>query len=332
MIIVYPSGTVPIGTKRRLTILGQGLVVLQDGVSKIQFYDPDITTGNPGIVAFGTTVADNWQGSNATFAAYYISTDGNGVETWSYVSRNNGETVHSMRVLRPTSPTGGRAHHFLYAMPVSPQGDFTYGDSINYMRLQGIHNTYNVTIVEPNFNIDPWYGDHATIEGRHLETFICSEFRPWLQTSSLATSGSEQHWLLGFSKSGFGFIDIFLKHPTLFDRGAFWDFPAQGFTVYDQFGGAGGSSSLNYGTDANFQANYRQTDAFIDARKAPFQNRNKLWISGYSLYATDVSGLDSKFTSMGILHSYPTPVNRSHAWDSGWVPAAVDALYQGSIS
>ena len=38
-------------------------------------------------------------------------------------------------------------------------------------------------------------------------------------------------------------------------------------SAYDQFGS---SSANDYGTDANFQANYRLTPAFVDAHKAPF--------------------------------------------------------------
>jgi hypothetical protein len=32
------------------------------------------------------------------------------------------------------------------------------------------------------------------------------------------------------------------------------------------------------GTDASFQANYRLTQAFVDAHKAPFLGTNRMWI------------------------------------------------------
>ena len=50
-------------------------------------------------------------------------------------------------------------------------------------------------------------------------------------------------------------------------------------SAYDQFGS---SSADSYGTDANFQANYRLTPAFVDAHKAPFLSNNRIWIGGYS--------------------------------------------------
>ena len=147
-------------------------------------------------------------------------------------------------------------------------------------------------------------------------------------TANLASTGSEQHWLLGFSKSGFGGIDLLLKHPDLFTLGAFWDFPATGFTVFDQFGG---SSAGNYGTDANFQANYRLTPAFVQAYKNPFLIDRRIFISGYQSFQQDVADFDTLLSATGIAHTFPTPELADHTWDGGWVPQAVGGLYQNSI-
>ena len=69
---------------------------------------------------------------------------------------------------------------------------------------------------------------------------------------------------------------------------------------YDQFGD---DSAQNYGTDANFQANYRLTTAFVDAHKAAFLSNNRIWIGGYNLYQPDDSDYDALLTSEGIVHS-----------------------------
>jgi hypothetical protein len=316
-----------VGTKLRLTVVGGTLSFTQDGVLRNLAYDASITSGAPGIAVTGGDAADDWKGGNATFDAKYLSTDSDGVESYAMISRRNGHSFHILRVLRPTSPAPGRAHHFLYVLPVETEGGDVFGDGLSTLRLLNAHNAYNVTIVAPSFSIDPWYADHPTDSEIKYESFMSLELQPWV-TANLASTGSEQHWLLGFSKSGFGGIDLLLKHPDLFTQGAFWDFPAQGFTVYDQLAHSGD----NYGTDANFQANYRMTDAFLNAYKAPFLSANRLWTWGYCLYQTDVDGLASELTSLGIAHTYPTPVlGSSHTWDSGWVPQAVDGLYQNSI-
>ena len=55
---------------------------------------------------------------------------------------------------------------------------------------------------------------------------------------------------------------------------------------YSQFGS---SSADNYGTDANFQANYRLTPSFVEAHKTPFLAKNRIWIGGYDVFQTDVT-------------------------------------------
>ena len=101
-------------------------------------------------------------------------------------------------------------------------------------------------------------------------------------------------------------------------------------SAYDQFGS---SSANSYGTDANFQANYRLTPAFVDAHKAPFLSNNRIWIGGYSpVFQTDMSDYDALLTSEGIAHTTETPQLMVHRWDSGWVPIALAALRQDSIN
>ena len=112
----------------------------------------------------------------------------------------------------------------------------------------------------------------------------------------------------------------------MFAVAASWDFPAD-MSAYDQYGSAAG-----FGTDANFQANYRLTQSFVDARKAPFVSSNRIWIGGYWSFQADVSDYDALLTSEGIKHTTETPQQMPHKWDSGWVPIALAALYQDSLN
>ena len=95
-------------------------------------------------------------------------------------------------------------------------------------------NQYNLTIIEPSFAIEPWYADNPNDPNLQYETFMTSELVPWVK-ANLATTGTEQNWLIGFSKSGIGAQDLLLKHPDLFTLAASWDFPAD-MSSYDQFG------------------------------------------------------------------------------------------------
>ena len=141
-----------------------------------------------------------------------------------------------------------------------------------------------MTIIEPTFAIDSWYANNPNDPHLQYETFMTQELVPWIK-QNLATTGNEQTWLIGFSKSGIGGQDLILKHPDVFTLAASWDFPAD-MATYD---GLGSDPAANYGTDANYQANYRLTSAFVDAHKGPFLTNNRIWIGGYALYQQDMS-------------------------------------------
>ena len=210
---------------------------------------------------------------------------------------------------------------------MEPGEGTTYGDGIQTMKSMNAQNQYNLTIIEPSFGIDPWYANNPNDANEQEETFMTTELQPWVK-ANLSTTGTEQCWLIGFSKSGMGGQDLLLKHPDLFTLAASWDFPAD-MKSYREYGAG---SAESYGTDANFQANYRLTADFLTAHKAPFVANNRIWIGGYHIFQTDISDYDALLTSLGIRHSTETPTRMTHRWDSGWVQIALAALYKDSIN
>lgn len=321
----YNCGPLSAGTVLKMEAVGNTLAMYENGVLRITSTDSNYTGGSPGIVSYGAGTVDNWSGGTAGFSVDYMSTDSNGVASYDVISANNGWGAQTLRVLQPTSPAPGVPHNFLYLLPVEAGLGNSFGDGMDTLRTLDAQNQYNLTIVEPSFNAESWYADNPLYPQMHHETFMADELAPWVD-QNLSTSGNEHNWLMGFSKSGIGGQDLFLKHQDVFDLVASWDFPADDAT-YDQFGG---SSSNSYGTDANFQANYRLTSAFLDAHDANLLTQNRIWIGGWQAFQTDVSDYDALLTSKGILHSTETPTYMPHRWDSGWVQIALAALYQDS--
>ena len=125
---------------------------------------------------------------------------------------------------------------------------------------------------------------------------MTSDLVPWV-TQNLSTTGHEQNWLIGFSKSGIGGQDLILKHPDVFTLAASWDFPLTCRATTSL------GARRNYGTDANFQANYRLTPIFLEAHKLPFISNNRIWIGGYWSFPTEMSGYDALLNTEGILHT-----------------------------
>ena len=323
----YSTGPLAAGTQLRLVAVGNTISFQVNGVQRIGASDGTLTGGAPGILAYGNGDADNWSGGNAGFQVSYQSTDAQGIKSYDVVSANNGDGPQTLRVLAPTNPAPGVAHNFLIVLPVEAGLGSDFGDGLTTLQSVDAQDQYNLTIIEPTFAIDSWSANNPNDPRLQYETFMTQELVPWIK-QNLATTGHEQIWLIGFSKSGLGGEDLILKHPDLFTLAASWDFPAD-MATYD---GLGSDPAANYGTDANYQANYRLTTSFVDNYKGPFLSNNRIWIGGYSLFQTDVSDYDAILTSEGIAHSTETPQYMAHRWDSGWMPIALAALYQDSIN
>ena len=270
-----------------------------------------------------TNVAVTCGTGNNGFSATYRSTDANGVASYDVTSTDNGYGTQTLRVLAPTHPAAGVPHSFLYVLPVEAGLGSVYGDGMTTLEALDAQNQYNLTIVEPSFEIEPWYADNPNDSNLRYETFMTNDLVPWV-TQNLSTTGQEQKWLIGFSKSGIGGQDLLLKHPDVFTLAASWDFPAD-MSNYGQYG-----ASPQYGTDANFQANYRLTPIFLEGHKLPFVTSNRIWIGGYDVFRTDMSDYEALLNSVGILHATETPTPMPHRWDSGWVQIALAALRQES--
>jgi Putative esterase len=429
----YPVSALAAGTQLTLTAVGSTITFAQNGTARITATDTSLTSGAPGIMAYGTGTADNWAGNStgtgtgttgpytvggtvsglasggtvvlqdnggndlsvtasgaftfstalAAGAAYNVTvktsplgqtctvangtgtvgsanvtnvavtcatsgggsggtsgltvtfagTDASGVDSYNMTSTEDGGSTQVTRVLKPSNPAAGVKHNFLFVLPVEPDQGTSFGDGVATMAAANAQNQYNLTIIEPSFPTDPWYADNPTDSTMQYESFLTTQLVPWVK-ANLATTGTEQNWLIGFSKSGIGGQDLILKHPDLFSVAATWDFPAA-MTSYagaDPYGTVGGGSAGNYGTDANFQANYRLSSSFLTAHKAPFTSANRIWIGGYSAFQQDMASYDSLLTQAGIKHTTETPTPTSHAWNSGWVPQALAALEQDSVA
>ena len=323
----YSSGPLPAGTQLQLTAMRSTIVFSANGIDRISATDTDLTGGSPGVMAYGTATAQSWTGGNAGFRITYQSTDASGIKYYDILSNNDGYGVQTLRVLQPTHPAAGVAHNFLFVLPVEAGLGNQHGDGLATMQALDAEDQYNLTIVEPTFFNLPWYADNPNDPNLQYETFMTNELVPWVE-ANLSTTGTEQNWLIGFSKSGVGGQDLLLKHPNLFAAAASWDFPAD-ISSYDEYAP---DSTANYGTEANFAANYQLTPAFLSAHAAPFKAQNRIWIGGYSVFQTDISDYDTLLTSQGIAHTDGPSQNQPHAWESSWVSPALAALYQDSLT
>ena len=255
-----------------------------------------------------------------------------GVDTWSFTSAVNSDTALILTACVPDSPDESYPHSFIIGLTNYP--DDTYGNGLLAMQSLGLHNTYNATLIYPQFAIPPWYADNPE-DGTRLEESFMLQVVAWAK-ANYATTGTEKVYLIGFSKSGTGGQQIFMRWPDVFAGVASWDSPFS-MTDYDGTdpnGTVGGGSADVYGNSDNYKANYVLSSAHLTAWKtaSDLGTKNRIWIGGYNAFETDGSDYDSLLTSLGILHTFNQVSESAHNWVSspGWVAPAIEALLSSS--
>ena len=170
--------------------------------------------------------------------------------------------------------------------------------------------------------MNSWYADNPNDPTINYETFVADILPQWVD-SNFSTTGTEQNLLVGFSKSGYGALDLELKHPSVFSAVAAFDFPGD-MTSYDY---DGSSSANDYGTQANFQDNYEMNASFIGAHDASFTTQDRILISEGPALTTQVTDFGNLLTSQGVMYTSLNQMNDAHTWAGGWLSGAIAGLY-----
>ena len=91
--------------------------------------------------------------------------DANGVKSYLVTSVFQGSQPLTVRVLEPTNPAPGKPRRFLYVLPVEAgvtNLSSNWSDGLEELRLLDVPNRFNLTLIAPSFNYEPWYGDNVT--------------------------------------------------------------------------------------------------------------------------------------------------------------------------
>ncbi|MFZ0690993.1 MAG: hypothetical protein WAM68_14260 [Acidobacteriaceae bacterium] len=255
------------------------------------------------------------------------SVDSNGVKYYPVTSAYQGSDQQIIRVLEPTNPVAGKPRRILYVLPVD-QGvdttDSTWSDGFEELRMLDVQDRFNMTLIAPSFNYNPWYGDNATAPTLRMESFIVDDLVPWGDT--FLKGGVTQRYLIGFSKSGNGVLDLILRHPSVFNAGAAWDSPAQQSSLSASF-----DLPENFGTQANYTTYF--IPSLVTSNAGAFTQQNRLWISGdQAEWTADMTTLNTQMTAAGIAHTWVAGPTRAHSWNSGWLNGAVTDLDANATS
>jgi hypothetical protein len=284
-------------------------------------------TANTAVNVAGVAAAVSADGGIG-FGGLQITLTGtsDGVSTYStFTEINNTGSAgpQDMRVLPPSSPNAGYDHAFLWLLPVEPGQGTTFGDSIGTIQALNAHNDFNLTCIQPGFPEDPWYGNSADDPQTQQETFML-QLVNWAN-GNLHTTGTEKHYLIGFSKSGFGGQVLFMRNQPTFAGVISWDAAVDYQTISpDEYDGA-----YVFGEQSRMDE-YKLYDPNLATWKTEGDTGtvNRIQLAAGINLTVQTSDYSDRLTADGILHTYTFVETDSHNWapTPGWVEPSLIRL------
>lgn len=239
-----------------------------------------------------------------------------------------------VEVLLPGDVERDERCRVLYVLPVETGAPARreYGDALAVIRDLGLHNRLRLICVAPSFDTVPWYGNHASDPHLRHEDYLTQDVVPMIDRLFPTTGRAAERLLLGFSKSGWGAMNLIFRHPDLFGYAASWDAPLM---LGPEMFGAWGTAA-HFGTRENFAAHLPAQSAREHA--APFRERCRLVHAGKAYFGTRGDGahpytgpshleaFHDLLDALGIRHTYLPDVKAAHSWNAVWVEPVVLAL------
>lgn len=223
-------------------------------------------------------------------------------------------------VLLPEQLEDEKKHRVLYVLPVEAGDSQRWGKALEEVRSHDVHNQHGLICVYPTFSHLPWYADHPTNLRIRQETYFTEVVVPFVERTYPARRDREGRLLLGFSKSGWGAFSLLLRHPDLFGKAAAWDAPLD-MNAPNRFGMEG-----IFATQENFLQ--YQITALLKRQADKLRNHTRVIHLGYDNFRNHHLSVEKLMSDLQIPHIFRDGPKRTHAWNGGWLPEAVQLLAQ----
>ena len=210
-------------------------------------------------------------------------------------------------------------------LPVHEDGIEKYGDGLVKIKQNGFHDQHQLVCVAPGNTSTPWYVDHDFDPQKQHEIHLLETVIPFLEKRYRVQTDDKTRLLIGFSKSGWGAMTLLLRNPEVFYRAAAWDSGIRVDVGPIEESERDERIAQHWGSNANFEANRlsnliqrRGNELGKDARLFYFNTEGKRAIGGVAIHRLLVENM--------VPHRYVLEPHRTNAWDSGWIPDAIDFL------
>lgn len=245
--------------------------------------------------------------------------DGDGYLVHSVQSEFQAGTTR-IRVLAPDQLEDGKKHRALYVLPVEAGDGLRWGSALDEIRNHDLHNKHGLICVYPTFSHLPWYADHPTDPEVRQESYFLQVVVPFVNRAYPVRRERDARLLVGFSKSGWGAFSLLLRHPDVFGKAAAWDAPLD-MAKPNRFGMEG-----IFAAQQNFE-HYR-ISALLEAQAGEIRDAPRLIHIGYDNFRDHHLAIESRMNELRIPHVFRDGPKRTHSWNSGWLPEAIQLLVE----
>ena len=212
-----------------------------------------------------------------------------------------------------TEITDDSVLNLVFVLPVEEyKKDYRYGVGIDECQKL-IDNNFvskNVVFIQPDYVRIPWYGNHiSNKEIRQLDYTL--EVIKYIKTKYSYLDKKIKVFLLGFSKSGWGAMNILISHAYLIDGILIWDAPLSTRGI-EKWG-----MQQIFGNEDNFNKNYfllRENGIKHEALK------NKIIIiGGYDYFEDSSIEFLDLLDENEIEYFHDNTLSYPHKWDKNWI-------------
>lgn len=223
-----------------------------------------------------------------------------------------------IRILMPDGPAPAQPYATLYVLPVEAGDGRRWGDAMREIQRHDVHNQHRFVCVYPTFSHLPWYADHPQQATIRQESYFLRVVVPFVERTYPVRRDSASRLLVGFSKSGWGAFSLLLRHPSVFGKAAAWDAPLA-MSQPNRYG-----MEEIFATQANFEQ--YQITGLLRQRASDLAGKPRLVHLGYGNFRDQHLAVESLLNELQVPHVFRDGPQRPHAWDSGWLPEAVQLL------
>jgi hypothetical protein len=209
--------------------------------------------------------------------------------------------------------------NIVYVLPVENLDNTTYGDGLTEVKqlMDAGDIADNFLFIQPRFATIPWYGNHPTDALLQQEDNTVELFG--IINTAYASFELYESYVLGFSKSGYGAMNLALRHPNSLNGVLVWDSPLS----VDTLAFAGMNTifdNLSY-----FQANYILNDVLV-TNNANLVGKT-IVVGGYADHeVSSVEFTDDLAGYPSIDYTVDGTLTYAHEWNKLWVKALLDHI------